>query len=77
MDITGEGIAEAALLSDGSAWENLVEAEETLSRNYKEELDEAGFDDWSFCVNVLNDKNKDNTLLSCMNGVTVYNCMEK
>lgn len=83
VNVWGENIALAALFAaNGDAkslqsWNTLKESMESLSTTIYDSFKEvSGYEDATVMVNVINDSNKDNTLLSCVNGVCIYDSVE-
>lgn len=82
LSVWGDNISMgAALAASGNeeakqAWEsNIVESNVELNKQIVEQAKENGLNDAVIMTNVLNDANLDNTLLSVVNGVVVYDCV--
>lgn len=58
-----------------AAWDNMVDSFKGSSESFQNVLDENGHSDVSSAINVLNDKNKDNVLLSVLDGVVLYDAV--
>ena len=77
-----DGVAENALRAQSgdadsmTAWRNLVSSNQSLSSTMSNLLKSAGFQDVSVTVNILNDLNHDNTLLTVTDGAITYNWVE-
>ena len=82
INMWSDGVAMGAALAatgDSSAkeaWTSMVGNICSMSSSMSELADSAGLEDYLCCVNVLNDQNKDNVLLSTLNGVVVYDAVE-
>lgn len=81
INIWEDGIAfGASLVASGNvenakAWDDLVENQKEFCKSICDFVDTLGLDDVMVMVNVLNDGNRDNVLLSVAEGVVVYNCV--
>lgn len=82
LSVWGDNISMgAALAASGNeeakqAWEsNIVESNVELNKQIVEQAKENGLNDAVIVTNVLNDANLDNTLLSVLNGVVIYDCV--
>lgn len=58
------------------AWDTMRDSVTNLCTSIKETLDAAGLENKTVMVNVLNDQNTDNVLLSIINGVVFYDAVE-
>lgn len=73
-----DGLASNAMLAASGntealeAWDTVVESTTTYSESTSETVDALGLDDIVVVVNVLNDQNTENALLSVINGVVIY-----
>lgn len=78
INVWDDGIAAGAILAaDGdeecvSAWNDLVENQKEFCLSVCDFVDTLGLDGTTVMINVLNDENKENTLLSIADGVVVY-----
>lgn len=82
LSVWGDNISMGAVLAASGneeakqAWESsIVDANVKLNKQIVEQAKENGLDDAIIMTNVLNDANLDNTLLSVVNGVVVYDCV--
>lgn len=57
-------------------WDELVDRYESTATSYCNLTRDMGLTDISVSINLLNDANMENTLLSVVNGVVVYNCLD-
>lgn len=82
LNLWDSGIAAgAALAAGGSAkhlasWNKLVETQKNFSLKLDEFLESIGLDGTTVMVNVLNDANTENVLLSVAHGIVISNCVE-
>lgn len=73
-----DGLANNAMLAaSGNAeaqesWNSVVEGTQSYSTTTSETVDSLGLDDVVVVVNILNDQNTENVLLSVINGVVIY-----
>ena len=73
-----DGLAKNAVLAaSGNAeaqesWNSVVEGTQSYSTTTSETVDSLGLDDVVVVVNILNDQNTENVLLSVINGVVIY-----
>ena len=58
-----------------AAWNDFIENQKEFSLTLSDFVDTLGLDETMVMVNVLNDGNKENVLLSIAEGVVVYNCV--
>lgn len=78
ISIWEDGVAMGALLaSQGdeqckSSWDGMVESMKVLCNSACELVDALGLDDVSVVLNILNDGNTDNVLLTVMEGAVIY-----
>lgn len=78
INVWEDGIALDAMLASGgneefkSSWAGMVENQKIFCNSVCDFIDTVGLDDVIVVVNVLNDGNKDNVLLSVMEGVVIY-----
>ena len=59
-----------------SAWETMKDSAVEMSSSFKELARTAGRDDITVVMNVLNDQNQDNTLLTVIDGAVTYDCLD-
>lgn len=82
LNVWEQGIAIGATLAAGgdaenlAAWNGLVENQKDFCLSLCDFVDTLGLDDTMVMVNILNDGNKENVLLSIAEGVVVYNCVD-
>ena len=82
INVWQEGIAAGVVYANEGnqecidAWKVVVTGITGLSKNLADQLKELGFDNMTVTVNVVNDLNKEKTLLTTVNGVVVYNAVE-
>ena len=78
INVWDDGIALGALLAANgneefkSSWKDMAENQKHFCETICDFVDTLGLDDVVVIVNVLNDGNKDNVLLSVMEGVVIY-----
>lgn len=83
VDVWNDGLASSIAtlkssgLSDAAMWNELKESFVKLCNSMVGVCKASGRDDISVALNIKNDINKDNTLLSVFNGVVVYDVMEE
>lgn len=58
-----------------AAWNDFIENQKEFSLTLCDFVDTLGLDETMVMVNILNDGNKENVLLSIAEGVVVYNCV--
>lgn len=82
VQIWQDGVAPEAMLAKlGNAdaikqWEKLEESAKKVSLNLQYLLYESGYGDYIIQLEIMNDQNLDNTLLTTCMGATIYNCMD-
>lgn len=59
-----------------SAWETMKDSAVEMSNSFKELARTAGRDDITVVMNVINDQNQDNTLLTVIDGIVTYDCLD-
>lgn len=59
-----------------AVWDELVDAHKDMCKSYMNTLESMGLADVSVAINISNAVNRENTLLSTVNGITVYNYMD-
>lgn len=59
-----------------SAWETMKDSAVEMSNSFKELARTAGRDDITVVMNVINDQNQDNTLLTVIDGAVTYDCLD-
>lgn len=77
FELSQEGLAEAIIASpaDGKEWANtMIESTNSIWTNIK---DLTGRDDVNFVLNVLNDQNKENSILYVINDTVIYNAVDE
>lgn len=57
-------------------WMEVVDAMKKQTESFAGVFEAAGIDDMPVMFNILNDQNKDNTLLSVLNGVVIYDAVQ-
>lgn len=72
----------ATMAADGDAeyqkqWDTLVNSMTQQTESLVDVFETAGLNDVVVLVNVLNDQNKDNTLLSVLNGIVIYDAVQQ
>ncbi len=78
VNVWEDGIAMGAVLAAAgneqykTSWDELVENQKGLCKSMCDFVDTLGLDDVMVMVNVLNDGNKDNVLLSIAEGIVIY-----
>lgn len=78
INVWDDGIAYGALLASAgneeckTSWAEMTENQKKFCNSVCEFVDKFGLDDVMVVVNVLNDGNTDNVLLSIMEGVVIY-----
>lgn len=78
INLWGENIAVGATLAAAgdvdakTAWASVVEGQKSLCNSIMEQIKTTGIDNYYVAINVLNDLDKDKTLLSILNGVVIY-----
>lgn len=83
INIWQDGLAfEATLAKEGyeenkEKWEDMKDNAEYMSESLTKLMKTTGIKDGHVAVNVLNDQNKDNTLLSYLDGECVYDAMDE
>lgn len=81
INIWDDGVAlGSALAASGdksaiSAWETMVDGQKFLCNSVSEQVGNLGVQNYIVMVNVLNDLDKDKTILSIMNGAVVYDAV--
>ena len=82
LSVWGDNVSMGAVLAASGneearqSWEsNIVDSYVELNKQIVEQAKENGLNDAIIMTNVLNDANLDNTLLSVVNGVVVYDCV--
>ncbi|MBR1796839.1 MAG: hypothetical protein IJ757_02310 [Clostridiales bacterium] len=81
ISVWQNGVAQgAALASSGNqtyidGWNNLVDSMQTMADGIYSGLDYVNADDIHIIINVLNDENLDNTLLTFIDGVVTYSAI--
>jgi hypothetical protein len=76
--VWNDGVAPGAMLAKSGdaelkkSWETMVEAIRSMSKTGQETINDAGYGDVVFVVEVVNDVNHDNILLVAMGGTVVY-----
>lgn len=81
MTVWQDNIAAGALLAQqGNAelqesWNEMRDNLINMCQSARDMLDEAGYTDVTVTLNLLNDMNQDNTLLSVMDGVVIYDAV--
>ena len=82
INLWPEGVGDEAFAaangddSSYKAWNKRVSEAETLSPDMQKELKGAGYPGMSVVVNILNDLNKDNALLTVTDGKVTYNWVD-
>jgi hypothetical protein len=82
INVWQDGIATAAVYAAVGeettldSWNTLVESMCSLSESVCSAADAAGYENISCVLSVLNDQNMDNTLLTVMNGVVIYDAVD-
>jgi len=82
VSIWADGIANEYLLAYGgdiyyvASWKKMIENLIYLANSMNGYIEAAGFDEMHFVLNVLNDINKENSLLCIFDGVVVYNALD-
>lgn len=56
-------------------WNSLVDSTESAAASVKLVIMSAGYSDMIFVINVMNDQNRENTLLTVVDGTTYYDCV--
>lgn len=59
-----------------AVWDELVDAHKDMCKSYMNTLEAMGLADVSVAINISNAVNRENTLLSTVNGITMYNYMD-
>ena len=78
VNVWQDGIAAGAMLATAgnqeakSAWDSLVENTQGYCESTSELVDSLGLDDVFVVVNILNDQNTENVLLSILEGTVIY-----
>ena len=73
--ILADGAANAAKSGDADEWNKVRELGDNASLEGKEILEGNGLSDWSFDVEILNDTNPHNALITFEDGECTYDCM--
>lgn len=58
-----------------SMWDDIVYGIKDLSTSVEDAIAECGYEDMYVCINIVNDQNKDNVLLSVVSGVVIYDAV--
>lgn len=78
INVWEDGIALGAMLASAgneefqSSWAEMVENQKVFCNSVCDFVDTVGLEDVVVVVNILNDGNKDNVLLSVMEGIVIY-----
>lgn len=81
VNVWQEGLAQTAMLAQTGdkdakeAWDKIVYTTMQASDSLQELLTASGYGDYMVQIQVLNDKNHDNTLLTVTMGMASYNCV--
>ena len=81
VNIWDDGIAVASTIAASgdeeskAAWDTMVESQVNACKSMREFVDTAGLNDVTVMINVLNDLDKDKTLLSIADGIVIYNAV--
>lgn len=81
VNVWDDGIAFGSTLAAGgneenkAAWDTLVKSQTDACNAMREFVDTVGLEDVTVMLNVLNDLDKDKTLLSIADGVVIYNAV--
>lgn len=82
VQVWQDGVAPEAMLAKlgnveaAEQWDELEESAKNASLNLQYLLYESGYNDYLIQLQVLNDQNLDNTLLTTCMGAITYNCMD-
>lgn len=81
VNVWQEGLAQTAMLAQAGgkdakeAWDKIVYTTMQVSDSLQELLTASGYGDYMVQIQVLNDQNHDNTLLTVIMGMASYNCV--
>lgn len=81
VNVWADGVAIGATLAAGGSekyitdWNDLVESQKEMCLSICDLVDTLGLEETMVMVSVLNDGNTDNVLLSIMEGVVIYDCV--
>lgn len=73
----GSVLAAAGNQESVDSWNNIKESLITFCDSVSESMEAAGHGDATIMINVLNDQNTDNILLSALNGVIIYDVVNE
>lgn len=81
MNVWQDNVAAGALLAQQGneelrdQWDDMRKNMRQMCQSSRDALDQAGLDDVSVTLNLVNDMNQDNTLLTIVDGVVVYDAV--